>query len=176
MSTIDWREVIAVANKAGATEIVPPGKYLAEAESVTATTSSTGKAMWKIRFKIANGPQEGNKVFTQIVLSPGNNKAIGMFMRNLSAFGVSKDFLATDPTNEAIAEAMEGRVVEIEVEADSWRGEPRAAVRWINKARTGSGAAKLDSVAAQRLIPEDPAVNEALSAGESPDQFSLPGF
>lgn len=97
---------------------VPAGPYDVFVEGAEATSTKTGKVMFKIRLKIYGGPYDGKTIFTNQTVSPESPAALGMFFRFMEAFGI--DVVTQFPgdpesTKHAIAAALVGRYANVTV-------------------------------------------------------------
>jgi len=135
VSSIDWDDLRKTADEG--TRPIPEGIYDVEVESTTPTTSSTGKPMIKITYRVVSGPHATRQIFTQIVLSPDSAFALAIFFRQMDALGLTSDFFATKPSIEQVAEAMRLRRVQIEVGIRPFQGVDRNEVKNIIGAQTG---------------------------------------
>lgn len=64
-------------------EPIPDGRYLCEVEDVSQTTNRNGDEMWKLRFRVTDGPYIGRAVFDNLVFSPMAHKRVKLVCRNL---------------------------------------------------------------------------------------------
>lgn len=129
MPTIDWNDLMNTAGTA--MEPVPIGEYDVELTKAEATSSSTGKPMWKVVFKITSGPHAGRNIWNNFTLSTENNNALGFFFAHMKALGLDRDFFARQPTPEQIAGALEGKHARIKVGHRPFQGVNRNDVKAI---------------------------------------------
>lgn len=109
--------------------VLPPGNHRLE---VISCSVRNGNAVMPV-FRAVGGPYAGKRVMCgQETLT---EKAASIFFRNMKGFGLEKSFFDTQPSMEQIAQALVGRVVDVELTIEPWKGEDR------NK--HGIGAVKL---------------------------------
>ena len=128
-STVNWLDLM---NNAGTGfEPLPAGPYDCEVAKAEATQSSSGKHMWKVRFKVLAGPHANSTIFTNIVLSPDNSNALGFFFQHMGALGLSRDFFAQSPSPDTVADAILGRKARVTVKQKEYQGSIRNEVTGI---------------------------------------------
>lgn len=130
MSDLNWDDVLGDVEKEEADnpstndfEAIPAGPYEVVVQEADKQVASTGKDMIKVRVQVANGPYANRVLFNYIVFSQGNPKAMRMTLERLAAFGLTREFIATNkPSVPQIAELLVGRkataVVGIQKEGD----------------------------------------------------------
>lgn len=81
-------------------------------------------------FKVVDGPFKGKRVMAGVLSLAGN--ASGIFFQNMAGFGLGKEFFTAlgpsatkDQALEAAAEALKGRIVDVELYVDDWKGQSR---------------------------------------------------
>jgi hypothetical protein len=145
MSTenVNWGALIADSEDAFA--LVPKGKYTVRVKKAEATTSGNGKLMYKLTLEIINGPKTGSTLWTNVVLTVDNPKAVFMFFVNLQALGISKEYLKQDPAPvpATVAAKMVNAVIEIEVDHKPWQGVDREDVKILKGISAGGGSTPL---------------------------------
>lgn len=126
---VNWGSLIEESKDAFS--ILPKGKYTVKVEKAEATTSSTQKLMFKLVFKVINGPRTGSTLFNNITLTQDNPKAVYMFFQNLAALGIPETFLKSDPKPQPaqVAQKMIGAVVEVEIDHRPYQGVDRENVK-----------------------------------------------
>lgn len=141
MGSINWNSYIAQAEAAGENlgEFVPlpAGSYEAKVVTCKVTTFKNGtKDGWNVGFVIDGGPDSGQRVWTNLVISPESPKAMGMLIRQLDSLGV-RPLLDAGASNEQIAGAMVDAPVTIKVSVGEWAGKPKNEVDGIAKRTLG---------------------------------------
>ncbi len=105
--------------------VLEPGKYRLQVIGCKATKTDVRPV-----FKVVGGPQDGKRVMAGVLSLNGN--AASIFFQNMAGFGLKKEFftalgadVSTEAALKAVADALKGRVADIEITADEWKGEPR---------------------------------------------------
>lgn len=129
MSSIDWDALRQQAEDG--TRPIPEGTYDVEVESATATTSSTGKPMIKLTYRIIGGPHATRQLYTQQTLSAESAFSLAIFFRTMEAHGLGKDFFAVQPPMERVAATMLGRRVRVDVGIRQFQGVNRNEIKNI---------------------------------------------
>jgi hypothetical protein len=112
MSTINWADLVKQAGDAGGNtnyEPLPDGDYELKVIDAKATTTQTGKTMFKITNEVQGGPFAKRRVWDQLVVTTDNPKAMNMFFMKTSAMGLNSAFFDANPTNAQIEQALAGR-------------------------------------------------------------------
>jgi Protein of unknown function (DUF669) len=156
MTTLNWGQLIQ--DSGGAFEPLPNGDYDAQVTRPEATTSSTGKPMFKVTFKIITGAFAGRTVPNQFVVSAENPNAMAMFFTHMKNLGLDKDFFNANPTNEQVAAALDGRVALITLGQRVWQGTNRNEVKAVKPARVAAPAAAGVPQVPQAAPPAPPQV------------------
>lgn len=127
--SVNWGELMA----GGAADFqpVPKGNYDVFIETAEPTQSTTGKLMFKIRFKIETGPQASRTVFYNNTLTQDNPNALRMFFLNMKNMGLSQDFFAQNPSPSQIAGALIGNRCRIEVDHRPYQGQMRENIKSV---------------------------------------------
>lgn len=122
MTVINWNTLIGESKTGG---VLPDGSYDVIVVDATAATSSTGKPMFKLKFRVTSGPQRDKQLLTQLTLSAENATALRIFFRHMAALGLDETFFTEQPTPEDVASALLNRGATVEVGTREWRGEAR---------------------------------------------------
>lgn len=145
MPTQDWNDLIKEAAKhEDDFKPIPAQEYDFVVSKVEPTTSQrTGKQGWKTQNKVVDGEHKGRVVFDQHYISPESPTALNIFFGTMKVLGLDAAFFATNPTPEAIAQAMVGKVFHgtVVIEPDN-RGEPHPDRNAIKNYKTASEFAK----------------------------------
>lgn len=134
MSELDWA---ALQKEAGTAAPIPDGEYNALCVEAEATNSSNGKPMYKVKFRIVDGPQKDKGVRTQLTISAESAVALKIFFQHMAAFGLTADYFATNPSKEDVARALVNRGVRITLGIRPWQGVDRNEVKNIQPFPTG---------------------------------------
>jgi hypothetical protein len=120
-------EILKQAEQSGASfEVLEAGLYDVKIIESDYQQSSGGKPQIKARFEVISGPKAGFKgLWNYFTLTADNPNAMAIFYRQLSALGITNDFLATlanvDPATamKQIAMALNGKVARVKVKVDT---------------------------------------------------------
>jgi hypothetical protein len=108
--SLNWSDLIKEAGEAtNSYEPLPDGDYELKVIEAKATTSASGKVMFKTTNEVVSGPHAKRRIWDNLVISPENSKALGMFFMKMSALGLGKEFFNSNPTNAQIEQALFGR-------------------------------------------------------------------
>lgn len=140
--TINLGELFDQAQQAGAGEPVPTGTYQVGIEKAEAVPTKTGKQMIKLVARVTEGPEAKRPLYTQLVISPGNETALSILFRHLSALGL-KDrtvFAEAGGNLQHVADLLVGRPATFVVKTGRmWSGQVQADVEDIRPPDAGSG-------------------------------------
>lgn len=125
--TINWGELMA--GVAEQLKPVPKGTYDVVVSKAEPKTSSTNKAMWATHLQIEGGPHNGRVVYNNVTLTTDNPQALRMFFVNMAAFGLDQQFFASNPSPQAIANALVGRRARVELDHRMYQGQTRENVK-----------------------------------------------
>lgn len=75
-----------------------------------------------------SGPNAGKRVMAGGIYPGETEGGRQAFFRKLEKFGIGAAFFKQSPSLADVAKAMIGRVVEVELEVESWNDEPRNAL------------------------------------------------
>lgn len=116
---MNFSDLMKKAKEAPGFEVLPAGRYVVKVAKAEGVVTSTGKDSVKVETTVIAGPYANRKVFNQYTISPENANAIAFFLRHMQAFGISSDFLASEPGIHGLAAALVGRVVQFDVIIDN---------------------------------------------------------
>ena len=110
MSGTNWLDLMKDSQSAGGGFApLPEGDYDLKVLEASATTTSTGKPMFKLKNEVQSGPHAKRLVWDNIVVSTDNPTALGFFFRKMKALGLDENFFATGPGDGQITSALTGR-------------------------------------------------------------------
>lgn len=119
-------------------------------------------------YTVVGGPDAGKTVMVgQLTLT---EKAASIFFRNLRCFGIDKAFFETAQSLKEVADALTGRIVEMEVLKEEWKGEDRNKFPIGGVKLVSLGSA--DGVPA--VVPCGGVVNAAVSCGRRRPAQTIP--
>jgi hypothetical protein len=119
-------------------EPLPVGNYTVEVIESDATVASTSKPMIKATCKVVGGPYDNRRLWHNFVVSEDNKNALAIFFRNMTAFGLGREYMLTRPTEAQVAQALLGRRALANVGIRKYQGEDRNEVKKFTPAPNGS--------------------------------------
>lgn len=141
MTTVDFLRALKDA-KSVSFEALPAGDYDVEIVESSATRSSNGKPMIKVKFQVLSGPYQNRTVFNNFVFSADNAMAMSIFFRHMKCFGLKDEFFASLGANgsmDAVAANLMNKRARVTLGIRQWQGEDRNEVNQI-KPYTGAPA------------------------------------
>ena len=113
MTTVNFSELVKQAGTAatsgGNYSPLPDGDYDLKVIEAQATTTSTGKLMFKITNEVQGGAHDKRRVWDQLVVTQDNPKAMNMFFMKAGAMGLPTTYFEQNPTPAQIEQALIGR-------------------------------------------------------------------
>jgi hypothetical protein len=116
---------------------MPDGDYNAIVVESSATTSSTGKPMIKVKFRVMDGPHKDKPIWSQFVISPESPIALRIFFQHMAAFGLDANFFAQQPPMDSVARNLLNRGVVLTLDSREWGGALRNNVKGISPLSAG---------------------------------------
>jgi len=144
-------------------EPVPVGDYDVFVETAEYKPSSTGKPMWKVKYKISGGPQHGRTIYNNIVLTADNANTLRMFFLNMKAMGLDETFFASNPAPQLVAQSLVGKTCHVAIDHRAYQGQMRENVKSLSPAGAGVIAGAVAGIGAAPSIPGPGAVPPAPS-------------
>lgn len=158
MSSLNWSDLIKEAGETNSYEPIPDGDYNFTVLEGVAKVTQSGKTMFSLKAQVEGGPHNKRLVWDNLVISPDNPTALGIFFRKMTAMGLNKDFFDRNPTNAQIEQALVGRKFRGQVGSRTYNGNKRNEIKnYYPVATTASASA-----------PEAPAVAQAPAAPPAP--------
>jgi len=170
---MNFGDILAKAKEGGGFDLLPDGVYIAKIIESEAKTSNNGKPQIKARFEIVSGPHAGFKgLWNNFTLTVDNETALRIFYSQLSALGITSEFLDSlanvdaDTAFKHLAGALVGKVASIKVKIDhEWNNNK---IDRINKApaeyAASAGAAASPFGGAAPAAPAAPSAPAAAPA------------
>jgi hypothetical protein len=124
MSSVDWKALAESAGDGGF-EALPVGDYDLKCVNAEKTQTANGKLMFKCKFEVQTGQYKKRLVWHNFVVSPESDVAMGIFFRQMSAFGMTKEWFKTMPSEETIVNTLQGRDVRAKLGIKKYNGEDR---------------------------------------------------
>ena len=142
VTSVSWGSLKKTAE--AATKPLPVDWYDVTVVKAEAKVASTGSNMVSATLEVDSGPSKTRRLFTNFVLSPDNGFALGIFFRNMAAFGLDDRFFAElsqypiEQGMDLIAQQLQGRQVRVKVGIRQWQGQDRNECQEF-AARAGGG-------------------------------------
>ena len=90
MSTLNWGDLVKDAGDVASYEPLPDGEYDLVVLEATAKVSQSGKTMFALKAQVQSGAHAKRLVWDNLVISPENSNALGMFFRKMGALGLGR--------------------------------------------------------------------------------------
>jgi hypothetical protein len=129
MSSLNWSDLVKEAGDVSSYEPLPDGDYDLKVTEATAKVSQSGKTMFSLKTEVQAGPHAKRLVWDNLVVSPENNAALGMFFKKMSALGLGKTYFDQNPSNAQIEQALVGRTFRGQVGSRVWQGTKRNEIK-----------------------------------------------
>ena len=159
---VSWQNLLDEASAAGggSFEPLPNGDYTVNIVESSHTTTQAGKLMFKVKMKVEGGPHDGRFVWNQFVVSPENANALSIFFSQMKTLGLDAEFFAGQPSEDAIASALQGKRCTVVLDQREWQGQMRNNVKTLKPA-VGAAPAPAASAAAPAPTPTAPPTSPA---------------
>lgn len=131
---LDW---VSLQKEAASAGLLPDGEYSVIVVEASATTSSNGKPMFKVKFRVTEGPQKDKPIWTQMVVSAESPIALRIFFTQMTALGLDSTFFAENPTADVVAKNLMNRAATVELGHREWQGSDRNEVKNIRPLQGG---------------------------------------
>ena len=127
MSSLNWGELISEAAEAGggSYDPLPDGEYEFKVIEASATTTQTGKPMFKVTAEVQTGAHAKRRVWDNLVISSENKTALSIFFNKMKALGLTEDYFRQNPPGDQVASAMLNRTFRGQVGSRVWNGDTR---------------------------------------------------
>lgn len=132
MSTLNWSELIKDAADSGSNslEALPDGDYELKVLEAEEKQSQSGKTMFAIKCQVQGGASANRLVWDNLVVSPDNATALGIFFRKMAAMGLTKEsFFDREPTSAQIEQALIGRAFRGQIGSRTYNGQKRNEIK-----------------------------------------------
>jgi uncharacterized protein DUF669 len=127
MGEYDFGELLGLADEGGFA-VFPRGDYDCELDKAVAKKTGTSKDKISITFKIISGPHAGKgQIYNDFIISPDNTNALGFFFRHMAAMGLDRNYFASNPKLEKVAEDLTKMKpkVRVTLSTRTWQGQER---------------------------------------------------
>jgi hypothetical protein len=182
MTTLDWAQLIKDAEDSsggGNYAPIPDGDYEFLVIDAPATTTQSGKVMFKLKAQVEGGAHSKRLVWDNLVISPENSKALGIFFRKMACMGLTQEFFDSHPNNEQISAAMAGRRFRGQVTTRSYNGKESNEIKNFFPSQTASAPAVPQTASAPAppmAAPAPPAASPAPAAAPAPSTAPVAPF
>jgi hypothetical protein len=171
MSTVNFAELYAKAGDAAAStnyEPLPEGDYELKVVEATATTTSTGKLMFKLTTEVQGGPYAKRRIWDQWVVSADNETAMNIFFGKGAALGLSKDYWLANPTPAQVEQALAHRTFRGKIAIRTYNGKQGNEIKSYFPSQGVAAAATAAPVAAAPAPAPAPAAAPAPAPAPAP--------
>ena len=170
MSTLNWGDLVKDAGESasgGNYEPLPDGDYDLKVIEASATTSQSGKTMFKITTEVQSGAHAKRRVWDNLVISPENSNALGIFFSKMAALGLPREFFTNNnPTNAQIESMLVGRSFRAQIGSRTWNGSKRNEIKRYYVQQPGTAAnAQVSTPVAPPAPPAPPAPTTVNTGG-----------
>ena len=141
MSTLNWSDLIRDAGETASYEPLPDGDYELVVLEGTAKVTQSGKTMFSIKAQVEGGAHNKRLVWDNLVVSPDNPTALGIFFRKMNALGLGRDFFDRAPTNAQIEQALVGRKFRGQIGSRTYNGNKKNEIKNYYPAKGATASA-----------------------------------
>lgn len=135
-----WTDLMETAGESSSFEVLPAGPYDMTVMKAEVKNSSTGKIMFVLTLEVESGTHAKRRVWTNMVISPDSPPAMGIFFRQMAALGLDRTYFSTNPSNDAVADALTGRRCKATIAIKKYQGVDKNEVKAISPpAAAGAG-------------------------------------
>lgn len=152
-------QLFAEYEKTSSITVLPDGKHKLRVTSCTARNKGVCPVYTPIE-----GPSAGKRCMAGGIYPGDSEGGRQAFFRKLEKFGLNKEFFNQNPTLKDVADALVGRVVELDLTVGSWGDEPRNELAFGIKLLDGgstpsvAGIPNVSQTTAAPVVPEVPTV------------------
>lgn len=154
MSTLNWSELISNAAETANYEPLPDGDYDLTVKEATQKMTQSNKVMFSIKAEVDSGPHAKRLVWDNLVVSPENENALGIFFGKMAALGLTKEnFFSQGPTNAQIEAALGNRKFRAQIGSRTYNGQKRNEIKRYYRATEAAPGASAAVAAAPAPAP-----------------------
>lgn len=132
-------------------DVLPDADYNVKVEKANPKMAGSGNLMFELTLVVTSGPYAKRKLWTNVVVAPGNQVALNIFFRKMHAMGIAKEFFGANPSDSQVAEAMVGREFRAQVGNKMYQGEKRNEVK-------GFAPVSATAAAGSPAVPPPPSI------------------
>lgn len=175
MSTKNWSDLIKDAGETGNYDALPDGDYDLVVVEATATTSQSGKTMFKIKAQVEGGAHNKRLVWDNLVVTQDSPAALGMLFKKFHAMGIGRGYFDTNPTNAQIESTILGRRFRAQIGSRMYNGAKKNEIRNYFPSAATIAAMQSDNAApTQAVAPASPPPAPAPAPAPAPVAAAAP--
>ena len=173
MVALNWGDLVKDAgdSASGSYEPLPDGDYDLKVIEASSTTTSTGKTMFKITCEVQGGAYAKRRIWDNLVISPENKNALGIFFSKMTALGVPREWFSQNaPSNAQVESAINGKFFRAQVGSRVWQGEKRNEVKkyYVLQNNSSPVAQAVDVNSSPAVAPTPPVGSAPAAPATSP--------
>lgn len=171
MTTVNFSELVKLAGSAATTNNyapLPDGDYDLKVIEAQATTTSTGKLMFKVTNEVQGGAHDKRRVWDQLVVSSDNPKALSMFFMKASAMGLPSSYFDQNPSPAQIEQALLGRSFRGTLGTRTYNGNQSNEIKRYYAATTAPAAPAAEAVPVAAAAPAPAPAPAPVAAAPAP--------
>jgi hypothetical protein len=171
MSSINWGDLVKDAGESssGNYEPLPDGEYELKVIEAKATVSQSGKTMFKITTEVQGGPFAKRRIWDNLVISPENKNALGIFFSKMAALGVPREFfMNNNPSNAQVEATILDKTFRATIGKRTWNNDVKNEIKKYHVGVATSPAPQAVAASAPVAPPAPPAPPVAPVATSAP--------
>lgn len=135
MSELDWG---ALQQEAKAAAAMPEGEYALIITDSTATTTSNGKPMIKVKCRVFEGPHAKKIVWNNFTISAESPVALKIFFQQMAVLGLDANFFALSPSMADVAANLMNRGFIGVIGIRQWQGADQNEIKGFKPLPAGT--------------------------------------
>ena len=125
-----WSSLLAEAgDSAQDFTVLPASDYDVKIIKAEAKLASTGKIMFAITCEVTSGPYAKRRLWSNLVVSPANPTALGIFFRQMNAIGIDPKFFTSNPSDDQVAAALLNKEFRAQVAVKPYQGSDKNEIK-----------------------------------------------
>jgi len=153
MSSLNWGDLVKDAGEVGSYEPLPDGDYELVVVEAVAKVAQSGKTMFALKAQVQGGAHAKRLVWDNLVVSPENSNALGIFFRKMAAMGLGREFFGSNPSNAQIEAALKGRSFRAQIGSRTWNGSKKNEIKMYYVGTPAASTAAAPAAAAPAPAP-----------------------
>lgn len=138
MASLDFKSLLDKADFG--VQVLPDGSYEATIVSAAEKNTQGGKSQVSVKFVVDSGPSQGKSFFDNLIISPENPAALGVFFRKFERYGGNLEALKMGAALGQAAAGMVGRSFRITLGHREYNGNT------YNNVSAAEGVVGVDAV------------------------------